>query len=84
MTLQIWMVVFVQQGWVTSTDARAIRLDFNLFNGAVPTALNKSEDEWDNLYDLKGNFEYDKSELLDSTPVCIFSDYEVGAYLLKA
>ena len=73
----------LQHGWVTGTDARAIRLAFNLFNGAVPTALNKSEDEWDNLYDWKGNFEYDKSELLDSTPVCIFVDYEVGTYFIE-
>ena len=44
----------MQQGWVTSTDARAIRLAFNLFNGAVPTALNKSEDEWDTYMTGRG------------------------------
>lgn len=73
----------LQHGWVTGSDARAIRLAFNLFNGAVPTALLENEKKEKNLYDFKGDFEYDRSELLNSTPCSIFSDSSIGIYLLE-
>lgn len=73
----------MQHGWVTGSDARAIRLAFNLFNGAVPTALLENEKKEMNLYDFKGDFEYDRSELLNSTPCSIFSDGSIGIYLLE-
>lgn len=73
----------LRHGWVTGSDARAIRLAFNLFNGAVPTALLENEKKEKNLYDFKGDFEYDRSELLNSTPCSIFSDGSIGIYLLE-
>lgn len=73
----------LNHGWVTGSDARAIRLAFNLFNGAVPTALEKNENKADNLYDYKGDFQYDRTELLNNTPCSIFSDGSIGKYLME-
>lgn len=73
----------LNHGWVTGSDARAIRLAFNLFNGAVPTALEENENKADNLYDYKGDFQYDKTELLNSTPCSIFGDGNIGKYLME-
>ena len=70
-------------GWVTESDARAIRLAFNLFNGGVPTALEESNNKSDNLYDYRGNFEYNRTELLNSTPCSIFGDGSIGKYLVE-
>ncbi|MCR5837182.1 MAG: DUF6075 family protein [Lachnospiraceae bacterium] len=64
----------LHHGWITSSDTRTIRLAFNLFNGKVPTALEESSESSDNLYNKEGEFEYDKSELLGSTPSSIFCD----------
>lgn len=73
----------LHHGWVTGSDARAIRLAFNLFNAAVPTALIESEDKSDNLYDYRGDFEYNRRELLESTPCSIFCDGSIGKYLME-
>ena len=73
----------LQHEWVTGSDARAIRLAFNLFNGAVPTALLENENKEKNLYDFKGDFEYDRTELLNSTPCSVFSDGSIGIYLVE-
>ena len=73
----------LSHGWVTGSDARAIRLAFNLFNGAVPTALHQSDEKADNLYDYRGNFVYNRTELLDSTPCIIFCDESIGKYLIE-
>ncbi len=73
----------LQHGWVTGSDARAIRLAFNLFNGAVPTALLESENKTANLYDYRGDFEYNRTELLNSTPCSIFCDGNIGKYLME-
>ena len=73
----------LHHGWVTGSDARAIRLAFNLFNGGVPTALEENENKADNLYDYKGDFQYDKTELLKSTPCSIFGDGNIGKYLME-
>ena len=70
-------------GWVTGSDARAIRLAFNLFNGAVPTALRQSDENTNNLYDYRGGFAYNRIELLDSTPCSIFCDGNIGKYLME-
>lgn len=41
----------IHKCWVTNSDARLIRLAFNLFNGAVPTACNlQGEEKIDELY----------------------------------
>lgn len=73
----------LHNAWVTGTDARAIRLAFNLFNGAVPTALEESEDKTENLYDNSGKFQYNKAELLNSTPCAIFNYGSIGKYYLE-
>lgn len=74
----------IHHGWVTGSDARAIRLAFNLFNGFVPTALTESEDKSDNLYDYQDNFEYDGAEVRKSLPCEIFADGSVAEYFLEA
>lgn len=73
----------LNHGWVTSSDARAIRLAFNLFNDGVPTAWGKSTDKKDNLYNSRREFAYNGKELLNSTPCSIFCDYCIGKYLLE-
>ena len=73
----------LNQGWITGSDARAIRLAFNLFNGAVPTALQESDEKTNNLYDYRGDFQYNRTELLDSTPSSIFCDGSIGKYLIE-
>ena len=73
----------LHHGWITSYDARAIRLAFNLFNSNVPTAFKRSHDECNNLYNHRGRFEYNKTELLESTPYSIFFDDNLGRYFLE-
>ena len=73
----------LHHGWVTGTDARAIRLAFNLFNGSAPTALNKNENDSYNLYDNRGEFEFDKIELLNTLPSSIFCDSYIGRYFVE-
>ncbi len=70
-------------GWATISDARAIRLAYNLFNGSVPTVFKDSPDEWNNLYNHRGRFEYNKTELLECTPYSIFCDYDFGRYFYE-
>lgn len=72
----------LHHGWITSYDARAIRLAFNLFNSNVPTAFERCHDECNNLYN-HGRFEYNKTELLESTPYSIFFDDNLGRYFLE-
>ncbi len=74
----------IHHGWVTGSDARAIRLAFNLFNGFVPTALQESDDKYDNIYNHSGDFEYDGSEVRKSLPCEIFADGIVAEYFLEA
>ena len=74
----------LSRGWVTSTDARAIRLAYNLFNGGVPTALINSPEKEDNLFDSRGDFKFRQDELLKSTPAEIFSDGSIRDFFLEA
>ena len=69
--------------WVTGTDARAIRLAFNLFNGGVPTSKLENDDKSKNLYDQHGEFAYDEAELLASTPCSIFAYGGIAEYLIQ-
>lgn len=70
-------------GWVTGSDARAIRLALNLFSGRVVTAGDKSDIERYNLYNNLGEFVYNSRELFEYTPFSIFMDTCIGRYLLE-
>jgi len=73
----------LHHGWVTGTDARAIRMAFNLFNGGVPTALIESGDPEDNLYDRRKQFRYLEYELLRSTPCELFGYSSECRYFIE-
>ena len=72
----------LHHGWVTGSDARAIRLAFNLFNGGVPTSLQPAAGN--NLYDKHGDFVCNRDELLASTVSEIFSDGCLCRYFMQA